>query len=44
MGVEYNFIPDSTLQDINGMDKGTVANSYVGIHLGFFLGGGKRGK
>jgi outer membrane protein X len=44
MGVEYNFIPDSTLQDINGLDKGTVANSYAGIHLGFFLGGGKWGR
>lgn len=44
MGVEYNFIPDSTLQDINGLNKGEVANSYVGIHLGFYLGGGKWGK
>jgi outer membrane protein X len=44
MGVEYNFIPDSTLQDINGVDRGEVANSYVGIHLGFYLGGGKWGK
>ena len=44
MGVEYNLIPDSDLQDINGATTGTVSNSYFGIHLGFFLGGGKWGK
>lgn len=44
MGVEYNLIPDSDLQDINGVTTGTVSNSYVGIHLGFYLGGGKWGK
>jgi outer membrane protein X len=43
MGVEYNLIPDSTIKDTNGVDKGTVANSYVGLHLGFYLGGGKWG-
>ena len=44
MGLEYNLVPKSTLQDINGNNKGTVANSYVGIHLGFYVGGGKWGK
>ena len=44
MGVEYNFIPDSTLQGVNGESVGTVANSYAGIHLGFFIGGGKWGE
>ncbi len=44
MGLEYNLVPESTLQDINGNNQGTVANSYVGIHLGFFVGGGKWGK
>ena len=44
MGVEYNFIPDSTLQGVNGESVGTVSNSYAGIHLGFFIGGGKWGK
>lgn len=44
MGLEYNIVPDSTLQDINGISKGTVANSYLGIHLGFFIGGGKWGE
>jgi outer membrane protein W len=44
MGLEYNLVPESTLQDINGNNQGTVANSYVGIHLGFYVGGGKWGK
>ena len=44
MGLEYNLVPESNLQDINGNNKGTVANSYVGIHLGFYVGGGKWGK
>jgi hypothetical protein len=44
MGLEYNLVPESTLQDINGDNKGTIANSYAGIHLGFYIGGGKWGK
>ena len=44
MGLEYNLVPESTFQDLIGNNKGTVANSYVGIHLGFFVGGGKWGK
>lgn len=44
MGLEYNLVPESTFQDITGNKKGTVANSYFGIHLGFFVGGGKWGK
>ena len=44
MGLEYNIVPKSTLQDLNGNNVGTVANSYLGIHLGFYIGGGKWGK
>lgn len=44
MGLEYNLVPESTLQDNNGNNRGTVANSYLGIHLGFYVGGGKWGK
>ena len=44
MGLEYNLVPKSTLQDLNGNNKGTISNSYLGIHLGFFVGGGKWGK
>lgn len=44
MGVEYNLVPDSDLEDLNNIKIGTATNSYVGIHLGFFLGGGKWGK
>lgn len=44
MGLEYNLVPKSTLQDLNGNNLGTISNSYLGIHLGFFVGGGKWGK
>jgi outer membrane protein X len=44
MGLEYNLVPDTNLEDSNGANKGSVANSYLGIHLGFYLGGGKWGK
>ncbi len=44
MGVEYNLVPKSELQDLSGVKKGTIANSYLGIHLGFYVGGGKWGK
>ena len=44
MGLEYNLVPKSTLQDINGDNVGTISNSYLGIHLGFYVGGGKWGK
>ena len=44
VGVEYNIVPDSKLQDINGnVTNTTVANSYVGLSVGFYLGGGKWG-
>lgn len=41
MGVEYNILPDSDLEDLNGDVIGTAKNAYLGIHLGFYLGGGK---
>jgi outer membrane protein W len=44
MGVEYNLVPKSELQDLSGAKIGTIANSYLGIHLGFYVGGGKWGK
>jgi hypothetical protein len=44
MGVEYNLVPDSDLEDSNGDKVGTASNTYVGIHLGFYLGGGKWGQ
>lgn len=44
MGLEYNIVPDSDLENLNGDIIGTASNAYVGIHLGFFLGGGKWGK
>ncbi|WP_300978100.1 hypothetical protein [Flavobacterium sp.] len=44
MGLEYNLVPKSTLQNINGDKVGTISNSYLGIHLGFYVGGGKWSK
>jgi outer membrane protein X len=44
MGVEYNFLPDSDIEDVNGVVKGTAKNAYVGLSIGFFVGGGKWGK
>jgi hypothetical protein len=37
MGFEYNIVRDSSLQNMSGANIGTVSNSYLGIHLGFFL-------
>ena len=44
MGVEYNVLPDSDLEALNGNIIGTAKNAYLGIHIGFFVGGGKWGK
>ncbi|HSN48419.1 MAG TPA: outer membrane beta-barrel protein [Flavobacterium sp.] len=44
MGLEYNLIPDSDLENLNGDKVGTAENAYFGIHIGFFVGGGKWGK
>lgn len=44
MGLEYNLLPDSDLEDLNDNIVGTAKNGYLGIHIGFFVGGGKWGK
>ena len=44
MGAEYNFVPESDLQNTAGEKVGTTANSYFGVSLGFFVGGGKWGQ
>lgn len=41
MGIDCNLIPKSDLKNIDGNEIGTSKNSYVGINLGFFVGGGK---
>lgn len=43
MGLEYNFLPSSDLEDLNGNTVGTADNAYLGITIGFFIGGGKWG-
>lgn len=44
LGVDYNIIPESDLENFDGDIVGTAKNSYVGITLGFFVGGGKWGR
>ena len=44
VGLEYNFIPDSEIEDISGTTVGTAKNAYLGISVGFFVGGGKWGR
>lgn len=44
MGLEYNFLPNSDLENASGTKVGTAKNSYLGINIGFFVGGGKWGK
>lgn len=44
MGLEYNMVPKSNIQTLAGVTTGTAKNSYLGIYLGFYVGGGKWGK
>ncbi|OQP44432.1 hypothetical protein A4H97_08610 [Niastella yeongjuensis] len=43
VGLEYNFVPKTTTEVIVGSTKSewSSKNSYMGIKLGFFIGGGK---
>lgn len=41
VGLDYNLIPKSDLVNLDGEDVGVSKNSYFGISLGFFVGGGK---
>jgi len=42
VGAEYNLVPESKLQDINGGGTITSNNSYIGLKIGFCIGGGRR--
>lgn len=44
IGVEYNFVPKSDLQTINGEVIGQATNEYFGFTIGYFVGGGKWGR
>lgn len=44
MALEYNYIPESNLQNNFGIPVGKISNSYFGINFGFYIGGGKWGK
>lgn len=43
IGAEYNFVPSSNLQNVNGEVIGEATNEYFGFTLGFFVGGGRWG-
>lgn len=43
MALEYDLIPKTTLQDVEGKEIGTISNGYLGITVGFFVGGGRWG-
>lgn len=40
MGAEYNVVPASDYNIVAGNKLGSVRNSYLGISIGFFIGGG----
>lgn len=41
LSLDYNFVPKSNLVNLQGDVIGETANSYLGIALGFYVGGGK---
>ncbi len=41
LSLDYNITPDTVLKNLEGQQVGTSKNSYLGITLGFYLGGGK---
>ncbi|NVJ85874.1 MAG: outer membrane beta-barrel protein [Algoriphagus sp.] len=41
MGAEYNFIPNSDLQNTSGQVIGEAINQYFGFTFGFYVGGGR---
>ncbi|MEO9511066.1 MAG: DUF3575 domain-containing protein [Flavobacteriaceae bacterium] len=43
LGLEYNFVPKADVSIPNGQTMGTVDNSYLGLSLGFTIGGGRDG-
>ena len=43
LGLEYNIVPDATLEDLSGNGNSiTSKNAYIGIKLGICIGGGPR--
>lgn len=44
IGAEYNFLPNSDLQNVSGEVIGQAINEYFGFTLGYFVGGGKWGQ
>ncbi len=43
-GLEYNFVPKTDIEIPNGQIIGTVDTSYLGLSVGFIIGGGQNSK
>ena len=41
MGAEYNVVPASDYNIVVGTLTESIKNSYLGISIGFFIGGGQ---
>lgn len=41
LGLEYNFVPKADVKIPNGQIIGTVDNTYLGLSIGFTIGGGR---
>jgi hypothetical protein len=41
LSLDYNFVPKSDLQNSQGAIIGETGNAYLGIAVGFYVGGGK---
>ncbi len=39
--LEYDLIPETTLENANGDEVGTIKNGFFGVAVGFFVGGGR---
>ena len=44
LGLEYNFIPKADIKIPKGQKIGTVNSSYLGLYVGFTIGGSKSSK
>jgi len=39
--MEYNLVPKSTIEAVDGTELGEVGNGFFGVTIGFFVGGGR---
>jgi len=39
--LEYNLVPKTTIEAVDGTELGEVSNGFFGVTIGFFVGGGR---